>query len=115
MSGFRTPESQAEYERVLPEILSHGCPLCTKQAVESFVHWKIVTDDFPYNKIAKLHHVLTPLRHVLERELNGEERQEYHDIKEEQLEGKYEYVIEPIGQHRSVPGHFHTHLIVSLD
>src|SRR3989344_1004131 len=112
MCALRNIESEDKYQKLAPELLKKGCPLCLKTPEQTFTHWKIVTNDFPYDKIAKTHHMITPLRHVSEQELSDDEKKELQDIKGGYLNTHYEYIIEPTHKKKSIPAHFHLHLIV---
>ena len=92
-------------------VLERGCPLCSKIAVETFRHWKIVRNDFPYDLIAKEHDMIVPLRHVKEEGLTAHELKEYGVIKKDHLQ-KYDYIIEPHEDAKSISKHFHLHLII---
>ena len=89
------------------------CPLCSGEALTTFVHWKIMKNAFPYDGIARVHDMLVPLRHITEAELTKEQHQELFDIKHTYLNEKYEYIMEATNSVKSIPGHFHLHLIVT--
>ncbi len=89
------------------------CPLCHAEALKTFRFWKIVNNNFPYDAIAKIHHMIVPLRHTKERGLNAEELDELLQIKEEVLNSEYDYLIEAALKNRSIPEHFHLHLVIS--
>jgi hypothetical protein len=95
-----------------------SCALCLKEPVETFKYWKIVANDFPYDLIAREHNMLLPMRHIAEDGLSSDELRELIDIKMNHLDPKYDYVIEAAPKNKSIPDHFHLHLIVmknSLD
>ena len=122
MLSLRTNETEAKYaEWKLERGLEKGCPMCTNEpfkgfiycaAVKEFTYWKIVINDFPYDKVAEKHHMLVPLRHVTEGELTEEEKQELQTIKPTYLNDNYQFIIEATHKTKSVPEHFHLHLIV---
>lgn len=70
---------------------------------------------FPYDKIATSHDMVVPLRHVPEAELTPEERKELVEIKHEYVNANYEYILEPTHKKKSIPAHFHLHLVVLKD
>lgn len=86
--------------------------MCAKEPIKQFLHWKIVENSYPYDLIAKVHHMLIPLRHVKEQELTDEETEELKHIKAKHLSAHYNHILEALGPHRSFPEHFHLHLIV---
>ena len=113
MSAFRSDAEWARYERYKAEGGLDGvCRLCEKEPLKNFTRWRIIQNEFPYDKVAKVHHMIIPNRHVTEPELNSEEIQEFRDIKQEYLHKKYDFLIEASYLKKSIPGHFHIHLIV---
>ena len=75
--------------------------------------WRIIPNDFPYTRIAALHHMVVPKRHVKEDELSQEEWMEYNQLKHSYINDNYEFIIEPTNRKKSIPAHFHIHLIVA--
>jgi diadenosine tetraphosphate (Ap4A) HIT family hydrolase len=114
MGTLRTAEADAFYrQQIAAGILEGPCKLCTKEAVHTFNHWRIIENDFPYDLIATVHHMLIPKRHVTERDLNQEEREELLDIKDTFLATEYEYISEATHKKKTIPGHFHLHVLVT--
>ncbi len=114
MSSLRTIESEnvfQEYRKTHPQ--NDGCIICERQGLKDFKFWKIIPNDFPYDKIAETHHMIVPLRHVTEDGLNVEELKELKEIKDTVLHTEYEYIIEATYKKKSIPEHFHLHLIVA--
>ena len=113
MPSLRTPEGKKKYQEYLKgELAEHACSLCEKEAVKCFSYWKITENSFPYDLIAKTHHMLIPLRHGREHELSTEELQELKEIKSNNINPEYDYIIEATPKNKSIPDHFHLHLIV---
>ncbi len=113
MPSLRTPESKRkykEYQKALP--VNDSCLLCEKEALVMFTYWKIVENSFPYDLIADTHHMLMPLRHVVEKDLTFAEVEELKKIKMEVVDEKYDYIIESTHNTKSLPSHFHLHIIV---
>ncbi len=110
---LRTKEGAEAYDayRGAGCLEENGCVLCGSSIIESFEHWRIIPNRFPYDLIAKEHHMLIPNRHVVEHELTDDERRELLMLKHEGLE-KYDYFIEANDGKKSIPEHFHLHLIV---
>lgn len=92
--------------------LSEGCVLCSKQPLKQFKYWFITVNDFPYDRIAKVHNMLVPFRHITESGLEEDEKAELLEIKQNHL-GEFDFLIEAAEKKRSVPGHFHIHLIAA--
>ena len=116
MGTLRTDESMKRYATFIEKGgLGDGCKLCEKESLRSFIHWRIVSNDFPYDKIASVHTMIIPNRHVGERELSSEERTEFEIIKDTYLHNTYEYIIEATYKKKTIPAHFHMHLIITKD
>lgn len=110
--NLRTTESHARYRAYIDAGgLQNSCALCTKSAKQTFSHWKIIPNDFPYDLIAEAHDMIVPIRHVTEQEITPEEWREYQEIKTGVLQD-YDYLIEATSKTKSIPAHFHIHLIV---
>jgi hypothetical protein len=113
MSSLRTSEGSKKYQEYLQNETSENiCPLCDKESLKDFPFWKLVENSFPYDQIAKIHHMLVSARHVSEEELTGEELEELSMIKKTFINSEYDWIIEPTYKNKSIPGHFHLHLIV---
>ena len=113
MSDFlRTPETSREYrEYRANDNLKNECPLCNREAIKVFSHWKVMVNLFPYDKIASRHDMLVPLRHVTDAELTTDEKEELAIIRASFVQ-EYDYIIEATVKTKSIPQHFHLHLIV---
>lgn len=113
MVSLRTAKvTKAYLEYVKNGGLLDSCPLCVKESVKDFQFWRIVKNNFPYDRIAKVHHMLIPLRHVPEDALTLEEVKELREIKKIFVSDSYTWIIEPTMKHKTIPAHFHLHLIV---
>ena len=113
MPSLRTPEGKKKYQDYLKAVpAGHVCSLCGKEAVKHFTYWKITENSFPYDLIAKTHHMITSLRHAAEHELSAEELRELKEIRSSYINSEYDYIIEATPKNKSIPDHFHLHLIV---
>lgn len=91
-------------------VLEKSCPLCVKTPIKQFKFWKIVVNDFPYDRIAERHDMIVSLRHATEQELTPEERDELYEVKYSNMQ-EYDIIVEATPQAKSIPTHFHLHLI----
>ena len=115
-SVFRSDENQATYDAYRAAgNLDKNCVLCDCQPINEFEHWRIIRNIFPYDKIAKSHDMIVPKRHVTELNLSEGEMAELRNIKETYLHTNYDFIIEPTYKMKSIPQHFHLHLIVARD
>ena len=82
--------------------------------VKEFEHWVILENEFPYDRVAKVSHLLSTKREIpLDwKFLNKEEKEEFKKIKEEYLKEHYDAIWENLPKGQTVPHHFHLHLIV---
>jgi hypothetical protein len=113
-ASLRSPEMNKKMEDHRKAHFSDGsCPLCIKPALKAFVYWKIIPNAFPYDLIAKEHRMVVPIRHVMEHEITEEEWAELRTIEDQEIHPAYDYIIEATPKNRSIPAHFHRHLIVA--
>ena len=111
--SFRSQEGHEKYEeykRQLPP--NPPCPYCERtDVVHTFRLWKILVALYPYDLIASTHDLLMPIRHITEDRLTDEEREELIEIKHTYLKEHYQYILEPTVTRKTIPDHFHLHLI----
>ncbi len=113
MTTLRTPEGKEKYrEHLKLHPSSKECFLCAAQTMKDFSFWKLTENNFPYDQIAKIHHMLTPVRHVPEDQLRQDELDELQSIKRSFINDGYDWIIEATLKNKSIPDHFHIHLIV---
>lgn len=113
MPTLRTAKTEKIYaEHKKNGGLSNGCPLCLESAIKEFKYWRIIDNKFPYDKIAEVHHMITPKRHVAEGSLDEEEKEELYKIKTTYVAKNYDFIIEASPRLKTIPAHFHLHLIV---
>ena len=109
---FRTKKTAEKYKKYLKSNKEIGCALCNRKAIKAFKHWKIIKNDFPYDKIAKEHHMIVPLRHITEDSLSEKELSELQKIKKGFIvKNNYHYIMEGTKHAQTQPEHFHLHLI----
>lgn len=112
MATLRTKETEQKYKEHREKGGLNSCPLCAETAIEQFTYWKVIPNAFPYDRIASVHTMLVPNRHVTEAELTPEEVEEFKQLKSTYLNDNYQFVLEAMHKQKSIPGHFHLHLIV---
>jgi hypothetical protein len=115
MSTFRTKKTYDAYEaHKNAGMLEQSCPLCKENSIQEFVYWRVIPNNFPYDRIAKKHDMLVPKRHVKETDLTQEEKEELLRIKQDSLH-EYFYIVEAHQKQKSIPEHFHLHLLIPKD
>lgn len=81
--------------------------------VKEYKFWIIVENEFPYDKVAEVHHLLIPKRKFAnESEMKNEEYEELMAIKKEVSDlGVYSSISENLHKERTILDHYHLHLI----
>ena len=117
MATLRTEETEQKYQKYKDEgQLANGCNLCDKApTIKEFKYWKIVETLFPWDRIARVQHMIVPKRHVVYEDLNKKEKKEFDEIRREYIEQEYEIMAESTDRIKTIPQHFHVHLIVLKD
>ena len=115
----RSPETMKEYMDIMNYRKENGIkynPFVTyeKTKIKEFNHWIILQNEFPYDAIANVSHMIATKREVPFdwKLLKNEEKQELETIKNEYLSKKYDVIWENLPKGQTVPGHFHLHLLV---
>jgi len=110
---WRTEETQLLYQTERQADVKSGnvCPLCNTKSIIEFDHWRIIPNRYPYDAIAKQHDMLIPLRHTSGDDLSEDELTELNSLKHTVINDKYKYVMESLPKQKSIPGHWHLHLI----
>ncbi len=82
--------------------------------IKEFEHWVIIPNEFPYDAIATVNHMIATKREVPFdwRLLTPEEEKEIEYLKETYLNENYDVVWENLPKGQTIPGHFHLHLLV---
>lgn len=109
--ALRSKEMAAKYRaHKATGALEKSCPLCDAGELQGFKLWKIIPNDFPYDLFAATHHMIVPMRHVTEKELTEEELKELQELKYSVMQ-EYDIIVEATSKSKSIPAHFHLHLI----
>lgn len=90
------------------------CNLCadTEAVIEEFEHWVLMKNRFPYDRYFSKSDMLATKRHTDEAGLNEEEKAELLKLKgSDELAGRYDSMLEHFQLQRSLPGHYHVHVI----
>ncbi len=113
--SLRTPSTDTAYQHIKAKRINegyNGCPLCEEVTLQEFEHWRLVANEYPYDRIAEIHHMLIPKAHVDQVGVSSLAWQEYAALKETFISENYGYILETTHKNKSVPRHFHVHLIV---
>lgn len=88
-----------------------GCKLCEAVSLFESTFWRVIPNKFPYDLIAADHTMIIPKRHVTEDELTAEELEELKTLKTTYINDHYMFIVEATLKRKSIPKHFHLHLI----
>jgi galactose-1-phosphate uridylyltransferase len=111
----RKTQTEAIYQEYLQE-KQPGCPFCFKgtrpvKIVKEYQYWYVAENNFPYDAMFKISHLLTPYRHQESFwDLNQEELAELIEIRKDLVGGVYDIVLENL-PHEKTQVHFHQHLL----
>jgi diadenosine tetraphosphate (Ap4A) HIT family hydrolase len=110
---WRTQETHDAYVAVIESgHLTSGCPLCKSKTLAEFTYWRLVENDFPYDRVAEVHHMIIPMRHTSGEDLSGEEESELSHLLKTDLNTRgYNYFMQSLPSNMSIPAHLHYHLI----
>ena len=113
MASLRTREMSAKYKAYREAGgLDSGCVLCAESSLQEFTHWRIIPNNFPYDLVAKTHHMIVPKEHLAQGEISTEAWLELDEIKKGPINDSYDFILEATLHQRSIPSHFHLHLVV---
>jgi len=110
---MRTRKTAKNYKKFRDAgfLTNDGCRLCKEILIKDFKLWKIINNRFPWDRIAKIHHMIIPKRHTVYEKLNKAEKKEYDLIKKTYIEKKYQVIAEATEIKKTIPTHMHIHLI----
>lgn len=116
---LRTEETMNHYMQVAEERRQKGIRAehfknYQTLLVKEFQHWVIIENEFPYDAVASVSHMISTKREVALdwKLLNEEERKELEEIRETYLNEHYDAIWENLPKGQTAPHHFHLHLIV---
>jgi diadenosine tetraphosphate (Ap4A) HIT family hydrolase len=81
-------------------------------SIVEYQYWRIIDNKFPYDTIAKVHHMLVPKRQFAKRsDMTKKERLELDTIIDFYIED-YDMYLQNTEKAQSVPSWYHLHLLV---
>ena len=113
--SLRTADQEQAYQNAKEN--RSTTPLELVASLQTFEHWRIVNNDFPYDVGYKRCHMLVIKRAGVGawHELNQAELAELNNLKRNHLYDEYDQIIENCPSRRSVPHLFHLHLVNFYD
>lgn len=113
MAQWRSEEMQKKYDDYRAAGgLEHGCALCKEASIAEFQYWRIINNNFPYDRVAIVHHTLVPKRHIDGDDITPEEFAELNMLKKGYINEHYSFILEATNNTKSIPAHYHLHLVV---
>ncbi len=104
--------SAMEQHYATSKMLGSLVPLHEEPALQSFRHWRIIDNRFPYDMLFGTCHMLLPIRVVPQhRSLTPEEVDELHEILDGYVEANYNAYFVSTMSKRSIGSHYHIHLL----
>jgi len=118
--NFRSHKIEKAYHKHRQDLGHEVCLLCDglkAKVTKNFKHWVILSNKFPYDKIAKNHDLLVIKNHIASLDkLSKEESEELFKIKTTHLpKMNYCLILENLPKRQSVKGHYHFHLVELKD
>lgn len=112
--SWRTQETHNRYNHERQEDLKDDnyCPLCNAPTVKECNYWRIIPNKYPHDAVAEKHEMIVLREHLLKVELSEAAKQESYELKYADLGDNYCFITEALPGSKSIPGHFHLHLIV---
>lgn len=112
---LRTQPTWEAYKNA-PKRNAKECFLCSWQEMElvqEFDYWLIVKNQYPYDAVAEVHHMLVPFDHWKhEEEVSDVAGEEIESILEDlDKDGSYDCIMRNFAVGQSHPTHLHYHLI----
>ena len=111
---LRKPETEARYVEHQRNKKSGDCYLCRAKSFREFEFWRLLPNEYPYDRIVKTHHLISLRRHADENGLTVPEYNELYDIKHT-LRNDYDMLFENTLKRKSIREHFHIHAIEVAD
>jgi diadenosine tetraphosphate (Ap4A) HIT family hydrolase len=111
---LRTIKTREAYANRRKEVDTKATKLEHLPSIREWALFRLVENEYPYDKIAKTHHMLLPKNGAKRWEdLSGASQEEFHEILEE-IGGDYNFMMLAL-RSQSVPSILHWHFIETWD
>ncbi len=83
------------------------------QIIKEFDHWFIMVNNFPYDAVAEINHMIVTKRHITFdwKLLNNQEKLEFQILRDTYLKENYDVIYENLPSGQTQPGWFHLNLL----
>jgi len=117
-TNLRSADCWKRYQNA-PRRQEGECFMCDSEGyevVQEFQNWLLIENNYPYDAIATVHHLLVPKRHVADiNELTGFEIQERDWLYAKfEKDRQYDFILKNFTIGQSQPQHAHYHLITLI-
>lgn len=113
--SLRTKATEERYRKFREKSAPDRCPFCVEEPLRVYKHWLILQNNFPYDNVFKVSHLLAPRRHQADLDdLSWRERWELRQIRRELLK-EYHVILENGRARRTKKHHYHLHLLMYKD
>lgn len=112
-ANWRTTETHRRYMKYIEAGgLDNGCRLCEAPTLHETIYWRIIPNNYPYDRVAEIHEMIVPKRHTVGNDLSEAERLELELLKQTYLNKHYSFIVESLPKAKSIPAHLHLHLMI---
>ena len=113
MEDLRSKKTGDRYAKLRAQkTFNHECRLCPIKSIKDFKYWKIIDNEYPWDLVSKINHILVTKRHTTYQKLNNAEKKEFDSIKANYINENYQMMVEATDRAKSIPNHFHMQLIL---
>jgi len=97
IKSLRSLETETKYQGFLSRPKEDQCFLCRAKPIIEFEHWKIVENEYPYDGVGTMSHILATKQHKKEEDFTDEEKKELIQIKNK-IKESYDMIIETVAK-----------------
>jgi hypothetical protein len=113
---WRTQETHNKYVAEKSKLGPNApCPLCLRNDGTEYNFWKLIANDFPYDRVTSKHDMLVLKRHAGFDDASIEEQAELQQILNSEATVGYNFILQSMPKTMSIPEHLHYHLVVTKD
>ena len=113
MMRRRLPETESRYKRYIES--GEKPNFATRVPLKQYRHWKVINNEYPYDYIAAVHHLLIPKRAVEDPLLLKQEELDEFFLIRRLMVRDYDLFMENAPRRSSLKDWYHVHLIKLKD
>jgi hypothetical protein len=109
---WRTQETFVKYmAHIDAGHLDDVCKLCDAPTLEQYTFWRKIPNNYPYDRVTDVHHMLVPNRHTDGDDFSADELAEFKTLCKGDMGKDYNYILQSFPNNMSIPDHMHYHLL----